>query len=63
MMKLLVVLFAIIAAIVAAPQFQHGYGGFGGGGFSGSEANAGASSQTFNQVCTQHNQLKKAVLK
>lgn len=41
-MKFFVVLFAIIAAAMAAPQF----GGF---GASGSAAQAGASSQTFNQ--------------
>lgn len=41
-MKLFVILFAIIAAALAAPQFP----GF---GASGSAANAGASSQTFNQ--------------
>ena len=41
-MKFFIVLFALIAAALAAPQF----GGF---GASGSAANAGASSQTFNQ--------------
>jgi hypothetical protein len=41
-MKFFIVLFAVIAAALAAPQF-----GFG-GGLSGSAANAGASSQTFN---------------
>jgi hypothetical protein len=41
-MKFFVVLFALIAAALAAPQF-----GFGGPQFGGSAANAGASSQTF----------------
>lgn len=61
-MKFFVVIFALIAAALAAPQFG---GGFGGSGqwinkisnagrlicklFSSAAANAGASSQTFNQ--------------
>lgn len=45
-MKFLVVLFAILAAAFAVPQFYPGGGGF---GASGSAANAGASSQSFNQ--------------
>ena len=40
-MKLFVVLFALIAAAVARPQF------FPGGGFSGGAANAAAGSQSF----------------
>lgn len=44
-MKLFIVLFALIAATLAAPQF----GGF---GASGNAANAGASSQTFKWVCS-----------
>lgn len=47
-MKFLVVLFAILAAAMALPQFYPGFGG-GGGGFSGSSSNAAASSQSFNQ--------------
>lgn len=41
-MKFFIVLFAVICAAAAAPQF-----GFGGPAFGGSAANAGASSQTF----------------
>lgn len=41
-MKFFIVLFGVIAAALAAPQF--GQPGFG-GGFGGSAANAGASSQ------------------
>lgn len=41
-MKFLIVLFALIAAVFAAPQFYPG-GGFGGGGFGGSAAQAGKS--------------------
>lgn len=40
-MKFFIVLFALIAAAFAAPQFYPG------GGFSGSSANAAAQSQTF----------------
>ncbi|CAH1734459.1 unnamed protein product [Chironomus riparius] len=63
-MKFFVVLFALIAAAVAAPQFIPGVG-FGGsaanaaagsqsfnsgfGGFGGSASNAAAQSQSFNQ--------------
>lgn len=43
-MKFFIVLFAVICAAAAAPQFP---GGFGGPSFGGSAANAGASSQTF----------------
>lgn len=55
-MKLLVVLFALIAAAFAAPQFFGSpYGGYGGGfghpgfggGFSGSNAHASAGSSSF----------------
>lgn len=65
-MKLFIVLFAVIAAALAAPQFggfgasgsaanagassQSFGGGLGGFGASGSAANAAASSQSFNQV-------------
>jgi uncharacterized membrane protein len=63
-MKFFVVLFALFAAALAAPQFGFGgsaanagassqsfnAGGPFGGGFSGSAANAQASSQSFNQV-------------
>lgn len=38
-MKFLIVLFALIVATFAAPQFYPG--GFGGGGFGGSAAQAG----------------------
>lgn len=43
-MKFIIILFAILATAFAAPQFFPG-GGF---GASGSAANAGASSQSFN---------------
>ena len=46
-MKFFIVLFAVIAAALARPQF--GFPGAGGFGASGSSANAGASTQTFNQ--------------
>lgn len=51
-MKVVVVLFALLAIAFAAPQFGGfggGYPGFGGGfGGGASSAQAGASSQSFN---------------
>jgi len=53
-MKFLIVLFALIAAVFAIPQHYgghpsaYGYRPAYGGGFSGSAANAQASSQSFN---------------